>query len=934
MSRSSGLKFLSVAEFAKQFYLHISIQKLSPFYWYQIRRRMIAFLKATDLDHVNEFATATDTPSKFREYFARDSQNIFVENFLKNLHEEQKDQKPEDLYQNMAELLGVNIKIKEEKSEEKNREQNKHEGLASVNEKIGLLNLLKSKVLEREADEFNLKGLCSNIQAQVIEVKLDKTKSQAKWIALINQKLEDAYLEKARFDNNWFMQVSVKRNQFDAVNESLAEARSKIKTISRSEVVCEAFSDFLKMIETQIDTYKESKQDELETIQKVLKYFFNKGQFDANVTDALTYLETLPKSNLVLSLRTPLKKLVKMLENIAAPPGIREDASFVDKRESSGGANPGFRETRQGEIRTIKQGSTQGNTLAEYASYLRLERLRQTTENTHQTIAKAELRPTITTDAENFVKNLYVDSVWSSDFGSLEASKLFGFATRPKGAGTRYPEMFKRLRELNAECQLGLEDVLFSAITTADFDLHTDNFMLKMDVTGITDDLQKAEAMDLIESFKKFIDSRRSRLFHAKNFTEAYLNKLVSKIKEMQGKGVNLYFHKIDHDSGFYRYCDLDRRIDLKSHRSSPFASKKRTPLKNSGIFLQTQPTQHIGELLTGGDPVNSEQLLLSERAKKIIRTNTIINQEKDTQLALWEFFDSTHEKAQLIECKEKKGDVLEQEQLRAELMLLREFHSHVTHQSYQSDKAENIYALDSDIIELREKIKNDIIQATIIRGLDINSQLIDACKKDSQHLKDPEFFEELNRQTLHGFSRLILHQWPKIRKEFKDLEPEYQVIKKMYKSTEFKELDDKDKAELEKAELTVLAVVHARKNLSKSIMGDVPIPQVVLIETQVAQVRKVLDLSWRDIPKQYFDKANLSLFPKMSEESDYIIGELFKRKYDEYSDKEKNGLARRVAYSLIDNPKGRLSKIIIEELQKLQTPAKEAEIKKQGSQL
>jgi len=297
-----------------------------------------------------------------------------------------------------------------------------------------------------------------------------------------------------------------------------------------------------------------------------------------------------------------------------------ENATKVVKKE--GGANPGYTITNsEGTRFTVKQGHTVGNTLSEVFSSMVLSRMAQTEDKKPQKIiadaflvikkSEDEKKEALLSIKERCQASVYAASRWSKDVGSFSAAKLLGSAKRKKAAGTRQAGDFNDLRILNQRCNLGLEKIISPTVISADFDLHTENFLLKVDDTHVTKE-NKAK-------IKPFLELLEEAMKKNKELTpEDRIHNLVTIIDKLKGLGADVFFHKIDHDNGFYRYPDAERKVDFSTHQTSP--------LHRVGFVIKTQPTLHITEI-TGGKTQGFDELFLSvaEFNKLIKRSSSLV---------------------------------------------------------------------------------------------------------------------------------------------------------------------------------------------------------------------------------------------------------------------------------------------------------------------
>jgi hypothetical protein len=444
---------------------------------------------------------------------------------------------------------------------------------------------------------------------------------------------------------------------------------------------------------------------------------------------------------------------------------------------------------------TIKQGHTKGNTIAEFAAQLRLSRVREKdakqnvnvkeikeekyhgiAEDEKETkelkqhdrpIKKAKDNPRYAksflvtelkspdqtySTAEDFIEHLYAASRWQPDLAhAVNACKLFGFVKRPKpGAGTFHPELFEDLRKLNEECELGLEEVFHATALTADLDFHTDNYLLNFDLSQLEED-QKTQAEQLIEQFKALFKDERP-IHNRAN----HLREMIAIINEIKNKGrenhkAHIYFHKIDHDSGLYRFCDEEREVSLRDHGTAI------AHIDFIGVrpHIRMQPTNHLAELLVGERP---EDFITSNASMDAVMANPINQQVLDSQQAMNDFFAAIHQQCQISVQKES-------EQLRAELILLKHFQQHIT-----SGANLPVEVMQHSERELRKKIEytrkdiqTRIEEATIQRGISLHTEYLDFISGISQEQQNGEvkgFKDFLQKDKEAGiYAKITLHK-------------------------------------------------------------------------------------------------------------------------------------------------------------------------------
>ncbi len=430
---------------------------------------------------------------------------------------------------------------------------------------------------------------------------------------------------------------------------------------------------------------------------------------DLNLTDPM---QIQLRSQLMEDLEKISNHAVLGPENQATLVTAFDDERLYTAKKSvkkEGGANPGYTVTNDKDTRfTVKQGSSVGNTLSEAFSSMVLSRVVEASgleDRSQVVIANAFLTVKLDETAqgdtmeERCKKSLFAASQWSSDRASFEACQLFGLEKRVKRAGSRKADDFKVLRKINEVCKLGLEAIVLPTVLIADFDLHTENYMLKVNIDKVP-----PENMAIVNHHLELL--KQEMLKTDKVNSEDRVTYLIGIIKVLQDAGANVYFHKIDHDSGFYRYSDPDRKVDFSSHRTSP--------LHFEGLRLKTQPTLHIVEI-TGGTKGGFDQLLLSDES-----INKLLNLDLDKELKIVSetannFFAMVHEKAEVIAGKDNKNDRLE-----AEFFLLNEFYHHITEKRMPTPKVIN----DTDIEKMKATVLEQLAEGTKLKVTDLQSQV------------------------------------------------------------------------------------------------------------------------------------------------------------------------------------------------------------------
>ncbi len=392
---------------------------------------------------------------------------------------------------------------------------------------------------------------------------------------------------------------------------------------------------------------------------------------------------------------------------------------------------------------------------------------------------------------KNACRQLRVVSEWSNDLASFKACELFGFEKRMLMAGTFYPELFEDLRILNLHCELGLELIVVVATYLCDFDLHLENFMLKINITGVSEEnIEKVKF--LIEEFKELIRKRKEQVAAYNNSktqkdttkkrqeSAEHLEALITAIKILKKLGAEIYFHKIDHDSGFYRYIDRDRKVDFSTHRTPPLHWSNLSILK-----IKAQPTCHIVEL-TSATEEGIDQLLLSEKAIVFLQANplqTHMNTVLQCANALFKDIQVATSKINNLSLKDKQET--EHYLLHQFLLHIGEYNAGDHFSSFDYSFMGVLGGLPHDEI-LEMKIKNTkecIIQSlkigTIYKVNDLQEQLYQRLIKKEQR----EEYLSTHQLNFKNFLALQLKQnqmeylymiWPDIWKNYCYFFPDY----------------------------------------------------------------------------------------------------------------------------------------------------------------
>ncbi len=408
-----------------------------------------------------------------------------------------------------------------------------------------------------------------------------------------------------------------------------------------------------------------------------------------------------------------IKNLRKLEGQVVFNTGFDDDrvnlATKSIKKET--GANPGYTITNSKHTRlTVKQGKTVGNTLAEVFSSMVLSEIVQKsgTEDKSQVmianaflvVKNADEKDNSATVKERCEKRLYAASQWSKDKASFEACQLFGLKKRKMRAGTNQVQDFEDLRKLNAACGLGLEKIFIPTALIADFDLHLENFMLKINDQGVAKQdkqLVNKHLALLKEIMENKTLSREVRMYN-----------LITNIEGLKNLGAKVFFHKIDHDSGFYRYADPRRIVDFFTHRTAP--------IHREGFRLKTQPTLHLTEI-TSATKKGMDQLLLSDDGIERL-LNISLKKELDTVIrTAGNFFEVVRQKSEKLE---GAAGASNQNQRSAEFYLLNEFYHHIKEQRMPTPKE----VTEVDIVKLKEEIVHQLELGTKLKVTDLHTQV------------------------------------------------------------------------------------------------------------------------------------------------------------------------------------------------------------------
>lgn len=452
-----------------------------------------------------------------------------------------------------------------------------------------------------------------------------------------------------------------------------------------------------------------SAQDELDEAKKRLL----KEKFSIERSKIETLLNNLPFAHDEEKiLRDAILENIKLLnkEIIVFTRFDDQRVSYAtDLIKKEGGVNPGCTITNvEGTRFTIKQGNTVGHTLSEVFSSMALAGIVQTfdTDKSLTLIANAFLVIKELDDSEKCGSieyrcrsALYAASQWSSDKVSFKACELFGLKNRITAAGTRQIEDFEDLRELNAACDLGLETITMPTALIVDFDFHTENFLLK-----INDKSVKNIHKDQVNFHIKLLEQEMKKTNGLTR--EARMTNLKGIITTLKDLGARVFFHKIDHDNGFYRYTDPVRKVNLLTHRTSP--------LHRVGTTFKTQPTLHITEV-TGGTKEGMDQLFLSDHGvEKLLKINLDVQQSIVSKTSE-DFFKLVHEKSIVIGSKDN-----EKQCITVEFYLLNEFLYHIAEVSIPTPNEVS----DVDISKIKKSILEKLELGTKFKVKDLYEQV------------------------------------------------------------------------------------------------------------------------------------------------------------------------------------------------------------------
>jgi len=211
-----------------------------------------------------------------------------------------------------------------------------------------------------------------------------------------------------------------------------------------------------------------------------------------------------------------------------------------------------------------------------------------------------------------------------------------------------------------------------------------------------------------------------------------YLKGIIITLKDL---GAKIYFQKIDHDNGFFRYSDPLRKVNLLNHRTSPF--------HRVGILFKTQPTLHITEVV-GGTKEGIDQLLLSDSGVERLLKIHLDEQQSIIAKTLNIFFKYVHEKSILIADKDNKL---------AEFYLLHEFYYHIAELNLPIPKEVS----HDELNKLKQAILEQIELGTKFKVKDLFEQVYERLLEK----------EKINRLSVKQIELLSFLEKTKIFKNF-----------------------------------------------------------------------------------------------------------------------------------------------------------------------
>lgn len=481
-------------------------------------------------------------------------------------------------------------------------------------------------------------------------------------------------------------------------------------------------------------------------------------------------------------------------------PDFRSVVSFHKKIS---GANPGmhvtiFKKNGITQTYTIKQGKTIGNTLAEcFTSHVMRKIIgiepailtsEKKTEDTlphqkiiapaHLVLRNCELK---SKDPDDYCKTMWVASEWSRDQLSFDACKLFGYEKRMYFAGTLQSELFIDLQKLNHQCDLGLELVVIAATYSCDFDLHLENFRLNFNSSECLNE-NASRIKELFVEFEELIRLRQHQIKSPilnldvkdnaslkRTHSGKHLSNLIEVILKLKKLGVKVYFHKIDHDSGFFRYSDERRKVSFSSHQTSPVYFK-------SLFLVRTQPTLHITEL-TGTTGEGLDKLLLSDKAIEILRANPYHVFIETVLDALEELFKD------IVRATRELSGLSPRQKKVIEVCYLIKFYEHVTGKRFpdagdflhSSLDCTSLY-IGPHIYKLKRIISNELRLGSLLKVNDLQGQLFQRLSKnDSKEMRSRKhiaFKYFLREQLKLNQAYYFFLQWPEIISDYRIARP------------------------------------------------------------------------------------------------------------------------------------------------------------------
>jgi hypothetical protein len=591
------------------------------------------------------------------------------------------------------------------------------------------------------------------------------------------------------------------------------------------------------------------KMNHLDCQNMVLSFF---GQLKIKTLDNTFFLKMIQESKNSLEHFPGLLHSLKSLQEMISKEEVNlcfnhgEIKNIVNFKNKEDGANPGYTINTDQNTFTLKQGSTIGKTVAESFSFHfydlieKIEKEERKADAKSLNIRKAARAFLVTKEIKSIdakmdfeamqnqlKQKLYVASEWSNDSLSIKGCHLFGLEKRILRAGSSQEDMFDRLRKLNLDCDLGLEDIVLFSTVTADFDLHTENFMLNFNTNSVEEKDQKIVEIEL-KHFNLLISTKikleKKELITEDIFSELkltkkeievndkYFEELTKRIKSLQRKKVEVYFHKIDHDSGFYRFVDANRKVDFNTHKTSPV-------YVGSSGDMEMQPTLHITEL-TGGKKNGFDELLLTKRSIRLIaKLNVNRVMENMCQAARIIFAE-----AKIISQEEGTS----QQKKIKEFIILKEYYHHLTKIQLRCD----ISKIDAELENVLSKILKALSLGSIYKTNDLHEQLYTRLiqkEKEEKILSSDliEFKTYLIRELYLNRAELLYQLWPEIRTVHKPFSIFGEKITSV-ESTELKikidtifkdNLDDNGK-EMAFKHIIIYLKQHPNKSLAKIIMN------------------------------------------------------------------------------------------------------------------